>query len=144
MMPAGKYYIGDLCYVMADEEWREICNIIIKEPRILDGEFELPDGRRFAIYSTAYGDGTYHDQHGHAYSVDAGSIGCIRLDDIKYVDNFDQFLDLGAIQEFAEPFVTSGGREHYQKWDGVIRIGHVEIVTDSDDLGDIDYEEDEQ
>jgi hypothetical protein len=131
MMPAGKYYIGDLCYVMADEEWREICNIIIKEPHILDGEFELPDGRRFAIYSTAYGDGTYHDQHGHAYSVDAGSIGCIRLDDIKYVDNFDQFLDLGAIQEFAEPFVTGSQG-------GQLQFGHVVIETDA-----VDWYEDE-
>ena len=45
MMPAGKYYIGDLCYVMTDDEWREICAIIIKGNQCLDGEFELPDGR---------------------------------------------------------------------------------------------------
>ena len=123
MMPAGKYYIGDLCYVMADEEWREICNIIIKGEKIVDGEFELPDGRRFAIYSTAWGDGEYHDQYGHTYSVDAGSIGCVRLDDIKYVDNFDQFLDLGAILDFSEPFVTGSQG-------GQLQFGHVLIETD--------------
>jgi len=130
MMPAGKYYIGDLCYVMTDDEWREICAIIIKGNQCLDGEFELPDGRRFAIYSTAYGDGEYYDQYGHTYSVDAGSIGCVRLDDIKYVDNFDQFLDLGAILEFAEPFVTG-------KQGGQLEFGHVVIDTDPE------YDEDE-
>jgi len=130
MMPAGKYYIGDLCYVMTDDEWREICAIIIKGNQCLDGEFELPDGRRFAIYSTAWGDGEYYDQYGHTYSVDAGSIGCVRLDDIKYVDNFDQFLDLGAILEFAEPFVTGSQG-------GQLEFGHVVIDTDPA------YEEDE-
>jgi len=131
MMPAGKYYIGDLCYVMTDDEWREICAIIIKGNQCLDGEFELPDGRRFAIYSTDWGDGEYYDQYGHTYSVDAGSIGCVRLDDIKYVDNFDQFLDLGAILEFAEPFETGSQG-------GQLEFGHV--VIDTDPAYDEEYE----
>ena len=128
MMPAGKYYIGDLCYVMADDEWLDICDITIQGTRVLEGEFQLKDGRRFAMYSTAYGDGTYHDHYGFSYSVDSGSIGCILLDDIKYVDNFDQFLDVGAILEFDEDFVTVGGRGE-SDWEGTIRLGHVAIET---------------
>jgi len=128
MMPAGKYYIGDLCYVMADDEWLDICDITIQGTRVLEGEFQLKDGRRFAMYSTAYGDGTYHDHYGFSYSVDSGSIGCILLDDIKYVDNFDQFLDVGAILEFDEDFVTVGGRGE-SDWDGRIQFGHVVIET---------------
>jgi hypothetical protein len=121
-MPAGKYYIGDLCYVMDTEEWRELCNIIIKEPRILDGEFELPDGRKFAIYGTAHGDGEYYDQYGHTYSVDAGSIGCILMSDIR-THKYDNILDLGAVQEFAEPFETGSHK-------GQLVFGHVLIDTD--------------
>lgn len=128
MMPAGKYYIGDLCYVMADEEWLDICDITIQGTRVLEGEFQLKDGRRFAMYSTAYGDGVYYDEYGHSYSVDSGSIGCILLDDIKYVDNFDQFLDVGAILEFDENFVTWGGRGE-SDWEGMIQFGHVVIET---------------
>jgi hypothetical protein len=128
MMPAGKYYIGDLCYVMADDEWLDICDITIQGTRVLEGEFQLKDGRRFAMYSTAYGDGVYYDEYGHSYSVDSGSIGCILLDDIKYVDNFDQFLDVGAILEFDEDFVTVGGRGE-SDWDGRIQFGHVVIET---------------
>jgi len=56
-MPAGKYYVGDLCYVMDSDEWSQVCSLIIQGEKLLDGEFELPDGRRFAIYSTHWGDG---------------------------------------------------------------------------------------
>jgi len=120
-MPAGKYYIGDLCYVMDNEEWRELCNIIIQGEKIADGEFELPDGRRFAIYGTAYGDGEYYDQYGHTYSVDAGSIGCILMSDIC-AHKYDNILDLGAVQEFAEPFATGSQN-------GELEFGHVVIDT---------------
>ena len=56
MMPAGKYYIGDLCYVM-HPEWDEFCRITISGNECLQGEFNLADGRRFATFTTAYGDG---------------------------------------------------------------------------------------
>ena len=122
MMPAGKYYVGDLCYVMDSDEWRQVCSIIIKDNQCLDGEFELSDGRRFAIYSTAYGDGGYYDQYGHTYSVDAGSIGCILMSDIR-ANKYDNLLDLGAILEFAEPFETGSQG-------GQLKFGHVIIDTD--------------
>lgn len=127
-MLAGKYYIGDLCHIVTDSEWLEICDLTIQGTRVLDGEFQLKDGRRFAMYSTAYGDGVYYDHYGHSYSVDSGSIGCILVDDIKYVDNFDQFLDMGAIQEFDTDFVTGGGRGE-SDWEGTIQFGHVVIET---------------
>ena len=130
MMPAGTYYIGDLCYVMTDGEWEEFCSITIKGNRCLDGEFEFKDGRRFATYGTAHGDGEYHDQYGHTYSVDAGLIGCIRMEDIR-ADKYDNLLRLGAIQEFASAFATS---EHQ----GQIYLGHVIIDTDPA------YDEDEE
>ena len=122
MMPAGKYYVGDLCYVMDSDEWRQVCSIIIKDNQCLDGEFELSDGRRFAIYSTAYGDGGYYDQYGHTYSVDAGSIGCVLMSDIR-ANKYDNLLDLGAILEFAEPFETGSQG-------GQLQFGHVLIDTD--------------
>ena len=55
-MRPGKYYVGDLCYVM-DDEWDDVCSLIIQGNECVDGEFTLPDGRRFASYGTMYGDG---------------------------------------------------------------------------------------
>ena len=139
MMQAGKYYIGDLCYVMADDEWKEICSIIIQGNKFFDGEFELKDGRKFAIYSTSWGDGEYNDYYGNSYSVDSGTIGCIKLEDIKYVDNYDQFLDLGAIVDFETDFVTGGGRGT-KDWDGIIQFGRIAIETDPEYNEDSDEE----
>ena len=128
MMPAGKYYVGDLCYVMSDDEWEEFCSITIDGNNVRDGEFQLGDGRRFATYCTAFGDGVYHDQYGHSYSVDAGLIGCILIDDIHIEKYEKSLLDLGSIMEFDNSFATSGGRGD-EGWEGLIQIGHVMIET---------------
>lgn len=79
MMPAGRYYIGDLCYYFQDDEWTEVCELTIKDNECIEGEFEMRDGRRFAMYGTAFGDGTYKDQIGRSYCVDSGTIGCVML-----------------------------------------------------------------
>lgn len=128
MMPAGVYYVGDLCYVMSDEEWDEFCSLTIKGNNCIDGEFNLRDGRRFATYGTKFGDGEYRDQFGNTYSVDAGLIGCIRFEDIKTV-KYEDFERLGKIIEYKSDFVTAGGRQN-DDWDGVIQIGELRIDTD--------------
>jgi hypothetical protein len=121
MMQPGKYYIGDLCYVMHGE-WDEFCKLTIVGDKVLDGEFNLADGRRFATFTTAWGDGNYFDQNGKSYDVDAGLIGCIRLADID-LTNPENSLIGGNIVEFVQPFSTfSAG--------GEIRIGNVLINTD--------------
>jgi hypothetical protein len=83
MMRPGIYYVGDLCYVM-HPQWKETCNLMFASGGnyVLDGEFNLANGVRFALHSTAYGDGTYQDQQGREYPVDAGLIGCIAVEDV--------------------------------------------------------------
>jgi len=121
MMQPGKYYIGDLCYVM-HSEWDEFCSLTIVGDKVLDGEFNLKDGRRFATFTTKWGDGNYFDQNGKSYDVDAGLIGCIRLDDIDLTDPENSLVG-GNIVEFVQPFSTfSAG--------GEIRIGSILIDTD--------------
>lgn len=130
-MPAGRYYIGDLCYVMTDTEWEEFCSLTIKENMCLDGEFTFKDGRRFATYGTAWGDGVYYDQYGREYSVDAGLIGCIKVDDIV-AEKYDNIEELGNITDCGVDFSTAGGRGVHG-WDGVIRFGSLQIKTDGDE-----------
>jgi hypothetical protein len=119
-MPAGKYYIGDLCYVM-HPEWDEFCELTIKGNQCLDGEFTLADGRRFASFGTAYGDGTYVSNVGTKHSVDSGSIGCIRVEDIRDY-TYSDIERLGAIVEFDHPFEVSEDQ-------GLIVFGKVQIET---------------
>ncbi len=128
MMPAGKYYVGDLCYVMDDKEWNQVCKVTIVGNKCLEGEFNLADGRRFAMYGTAWGDGCYLDQFGKEYCVDSGTIGCILLSDVQ-AEKYDDIERLGAIVTFNNDFETSGclrGRDS----DGNIIFGHIRIDTD--------------
>jgi hypothetical protein len=129
-MKAGKYYVGDLCYVLGDR-WDEVCNLIIVDHKCLDGEFELKDGTKFAIYGTAHGDGYYGDHQGNGYPVDSGSIGCVLVDDITEGE-----LDKmgGNFFDFEEDFET--GEDN-----GVIYIGDIEIDTQGheEDEEDDDY-----
>ena len=125
MMPAGKYYVGDLCYVMTDDEWDEFCYLTIVSNECVDGEFQFKDGRRFATYGTKWGDGEYGDQYGNRYSVDAGLIGCIRVEDIR-ANKYEDIETLGAIVEFDKPFEVEADQ-------GLLIFGHVEIETAGDD-----------
>lgn len=102
--PAGRYYIGDLCYVLHDE-WNEVCDLIIEGNECKDGEFKLKDGRRYFIASTAYGDGEYLDNYGRRYPVDSGSIGIILESDLRASDC--KGLKLGNVIEFSNAFVVS-------------------------------------
>jgi len=121
MMPAGTYYIGDLCYVMHDV-WDEFCDLTITKDHVCvqDGEMTL-HGKRFATYSTMYGDGVYHDKQGKEYGVDAGLIGCIHVDCISVEEHKN--LDLGHVHKFDRPFRTG------RSMDGTIYFGDVEIHT---------------
>lgn len=123
-MVKGEYYIGDLCYVM-HERWDEVCNKIIMGNQCLDGEFELADGTKFAIYSTAYGDGTYYDQGDNEYWVDAGSIGCILMKDIDLSVEDNQIMG-GRVVDMTHDFTTGS-------MDGVIKFGPIHIDTDPED-----------
>lgn len=134
-MQAGEYFVGDLCYVM-HPEWDEVCSIIIDDHTCKEGEFTLADGRRFAIYNTAYGDGTYRSNKGHSISVDSGSIGCIKVDDITD-DTYDRDLleRLGAFVTFDYDFDTENDR-------GTICIDDIKVYTETDP--DEDYYDEEE
>lgn len=131
MMEAGKYYVGDLCYVFDKDDWDKVCEVIIKGGDCQEGEFNLPDGRRFAIFNTAYGDGEYTDQDGHKYGVDAGCIGCTLINNVTSSLQYDM-NDLGRIVEFTENFEVSEDQ-------GLISIGHILIETN--DVYNEEYDE---
>ena len=133
----AKYYVGDLCYVLHDE-WSEVCSIVSFDNED-DPEYELEDGRKFIFYSTAYGDGQYNDLDGLPYSVDSGSIGAIRVDDIRDPE-LARVLEqgLGHIHEFPVGF---DAMDCYVEGDnlGVLNFYNVRIDTEG-----ADYEEEEE
>ena len=140
-MPAGNYYIGDLCYVFNDADWDEICSLTIKGHECLSGEFQMKDGRRFAMYSTKFGDGLYRDQFGNKYGVDSGTIGCVLVEHASRNERCteEDMAKLGAVVEFKYAFSTQGDRES-----GLIMIGSTTIDTGGEwEEDEYDYDEEE-
>ena len=129
--PAGKYYIGDLLYVMHDV-WSEFC----MEHYESDGTLlTLKDGRQFWFDTVSYADGSsFCDLEGHEYVVSSGTIGIIASDDILcHPENRTDFGN--DLVEFDEPFEVFCD-------DGVFHFGTIVINTDDEDCYDDDYDED--
>lgn len=139
LMKAGNYYIGDLCYVLGDY-WEEFCALTIEGHNCKDGKFQFKDGTEFTTYKTMYGDGTYLDQFGRAYCVDAGLIGCVLVSDIKSVSGdvakvLESAKDLGNFIDFKEDFKC------YSE-NGQIYFGNIQIDTVYEEEPEEDEEED--
>ena len=131
-LPAGKYYIGDPCYVIDHEKWKEFLQPFweLTDPG-RGGVFDF-DGYQCATFYTRYGDGAYKLEPSGGYlPVDAGCIGCIPL--ALMVEGSE---DGGAIVEFDRAF------ECYED-DGAIYYGDYVIRTGDDgrnyDADDDDY-----
>lgn len=128
--PAGRYYIGDLCYVNAlgQKCWDEVCDVIF--PPELNGVgvpgSHTVQGIDFWYHGTAYGDGRYASNIGKDFPVDAGIIGLVSAE-VAERDGFDG----GHIITFDAPFTPE-----YD--DGEFIIGHLIINTDSDEYEDED------
>jgi hypothetical protein len=118
MFDAGEYWIGDLSYVLSDDDWDEYFHNYASTP----GELHVfADGRKFWYYNTAFGDGTYEDQYGHDYQVDSGTIGIMLLTDIE--DYHDAWLAGGNTIIFEDEFYCSYNNGVFQLGDVVIDTG---------------------
>jgi hypothetical protein len=114
-----QYWVGDLCYVLA--QWEEFCSITYpSDDKKVTGNIQLSDGTKLSFQGTARGDGTYHDQYGLEYPVDAGLIGVISVDDITIPLQADN--NGGHIHMF-ESLPTA----IYNN--GELIIGHIHIET---------------
>lgn len=118
--PAGKYYIGDPCYAIANADWMEVLD--------QSDFFEKNDGIFFYkgqtcwAHGTAYGDGEYGDNRGNSYGVDAGLIGIMPVTACDKDTLFHVGLDGGNIINFNKDFRVWEG-------DGTFHFGTLYIKT---------------
>jgi len=103
MMTKGTYWCGDLCYCL-DNDWDQVCALLFKKNgnKRMGGEYQLENGVKFALYGTAWGDGCYLGSDGFKYGVDAGVIGCIKVDDLYKLG--EGVSSLGNVHEFDKDF----------------------------------------
>lgn len=112
----SKYvYVGDPCYVMNERHWSAMCEVMFSSqgeegrwPTFMDftiqesaeklGTYTSGDPRtryyRITVIGTVHGDGTYKDQQGNRYPVDAG---CLAVVPIDYLRDFGR-TDMGFMK----------------------------------------------
>ena len=118
-LPAGKYWIGDPCYVLGrgkHEDWIDVLN----KTNYFDGDVYTIRGSKLWGHGTAYGDGTYTDKEGREYGVDAGILSVIPW---KLVEDKKKADTLGHVVTFDAPFEC-----RYDS--GILHMGHISIDTE--------------
>ena len=125
-LPAGKYYIGDPCYVIDSDNWGEFLDSfwVLDNIRYIDrngGIFDF-DGYACCAFYTLYGDGQYEASNGAMLGVDAAMIGAIPLVLCTRGDMNGPDSD-GTVVEFHEPF------ECARDYDGLLHFGNVTVMT---------------
>jgi len=120
---AGDYYVGDLCYVLSDEDYHYLLYISVFSNNMLrwQGEF---NGYPLFVAPTSYGDGVYVDDDGDEYFVDSGRIGIVPVEMI----NPNKRADLGQIISFETDFEV-----YYD--DGIFIFGDLVIDTKNFGIG---------
>lgn len=124
---AGKYYVGDPCYVVRDHKvWVQL----LDDTNYFQNENQTYKGRTIFAEGTAHGDGCFYDYEGREYGVDAGLIGIIPFEIIEGVGCGGQII------EFEKDFKVSADN-------GIFTFGDVVINTREDDSEEDNEDEDE-
>jgi hypothetical protein len=71
-LPAGKYYIGDLCYVLGEDVYDDVFGGTGYSSGIYE---EKGTDRTFLVSHTSWGDGEFPGSDGKKFAVDSGTIG---------------------------------------------------------------------
>lgn len=115
ILPAGKYYIGDPCYVLESKS----LDVVI-DKMVIGTTFEL-NGHMMWGHFTQYGDGTFADQNGTEYPVDGAALAAVPIDLIENPEGEEH----GTVLEFENSFSVNYS-------DGVFWFGGICIDTNRD------------
>jgi hypothetical protein len=136
--PAGKYVISDLCYVLLDDTWTELCDLMFPDGTTqTNGLFTLKDGRKMFMGGTKYGDGTYLDSLGNEYDVDSGTIG-IMLESETEVTIDTEYTH---VHTFDKPFTVSYASGNFSFGDIDIDTSWSQDNDRSDESDDSDWDD---
>lgn len=112
-LPAGKYFIGDPCYVFTDADWDALLEAL---DSFESDDIQHHNGFELWAFGTAFGDGVYTDQNGIEYPVDSGLLGIVPLEMITNPEGQEH----GTVIEFQKPVAVD--HENGTFWFGQICI----------------------
>ena len=109
-LPSGRYFVGDPCYFLSEENKRFAYGEYMKrrENNDINPVFLSIEGKILAMVATIVGDGGFKDQDKREYSVDSGTLGAIPFDLLEDRPNMVPD-DLGKIHRFNKPFQVKRG-----------------------------------
>lgn len=99
-LEAGIYWVGDLCYVLSDDDWYRGCEHFYSQMAL-----SLTSGGVAYMFST-YGDGNHRCSGNVSFPVDSGSIGIVSANDVTPVPG------RGIARVFSAPFVCESDYEN--------------------------------
>ena len=131
---AGRYYVGDLCYVMNRDEWDELLELSGDFGDKLGSDQWFGYFKGFQVFAafTADGDGVYFDNEGREYVVDDGLIGIISADWVEGKE--EEIVGLGHIIAFPVDFRVSADG-------GFFEFGEIVINTDVEEEDELEEED---
>ncbi len=114
-MKPGRYYIGDLYHVLANDsvnkdnyDWSDLCRTIDKGKKNKEGVFSLrkikDSEREVAIFNTLAGNGELLDDNGYRYQVCSGTMGCILVSSIRKRMSEYEMSKVGKVVNVAKDF----------------------------------------
>lgn len=124
-LPAGDYWVGDPCYFIHDDSWHDWLEAAGIHRRTMPDPLvaPVPGSDLVAVgVGTAWGDGTYQDDEGFSYGVDAGLLGVVPAAAVTELKVYA--AREGRLVTFTEPFTV------WRSPSGVVMIGHLAIPTD--------------
>jgi hypothetical protein len=98
-VPAGKYWLGDPCYVIEADDWSKVCEAFYADENRGKSivRVDLGNGNLVVLCQTAWGDGEYRSSKNHVIPVDSGTIGLVSM---AYDPEFKSNFDLCSLVEF--------------------------------------------
>lgn len=128
-IPAGTYALGDPCYSIRGNDWSKFIHNgqIAKESAFNEYE-QIMEGAKLPAFAfqTAYGDGSYGGTgFDGLLDVDSGLIGLVEYGTYNTEEAVKN--KMAVIVQFKSD-VTATNSE-----DGIITIGHVEVITGDED-----------
>lgn len=123
VLPAGRYYIGDLCYALKNE----IYHGVFGDTAYSEGLYKMSD-EQFFVSRTKYGDGSYKGTNGFEYGVDAGIIGIAST----LLCNPEEDVYGGTLHTFTEPVACTFKNGFFQLNSGDFNL-EIDTTGESDD-----------
>lgn len=123
-MPKGKYFIGDLSYILPNEIYNNYIDSSVSEDSVVRVTTE--SGKEFLSYFglTFDSEGVFKDNQGKKYKISTGMIGIVQLYDQDMISNANRLMadGLAQIVEFDEEISVSSEA-------GIFYFGHIIVDT---------------